>query len=224
MSGVSSLVRHLGNGLALNVKRIFNGRLVDVLAGWYFDWRHNVDTGGKITLDRLRIDSENKKDGVFYSPSLIGLFGKMMDAVETDFSGYTFVDYGCGKGRTLLLASHYPFRRIIGIDFAESLCAIANRNIRTFRGRNQRCHDIVALTMDATRFEIPPGPAVLYFFNPFGEAVMRPVLDRIEQASRSGDHPLHIVYYNPVCAQLFDQSDQFRRVVTGKRFAIWSNV
>ena len=31
-----------------------------------------------------------------------------------DYSRTVFIDFGSGKGRTLLLASHYPFRSIIG--------------------------------------------------------------------------------------------------------------
>ena len=35
--------------------------------------------------------------------------------------GFTFIDLGSGKGRTLLMASDYPFRRIIGLELLEEL-------------------------------------------------------------------------------------------------------
>lgn len=218
-----SLIRRFFRATVLNIKRIFNGRLLDIFAGWLFDWRHNVDTGGKITLDRLEIDSANVKSGVFYSPTIIGLFKKMLRDLDEDFSQFTFVDYGCGKGRTLLLASDFPFKKIIGLDFAGYLCDVASQNFTTYRSSGQRCHDLEAITMDATKFDIPDGHVVLYFFNPFGAPVMAPVLEKIESAAKQSGRDLYVVYYNPVCRELFDQSNYLDRYRSGKRYIIWKN-
>ena len=39
--------------------------------------------------------------------------------------GSGFVDFGCGKGRVLLLAAGFGFARITGVEFAKELCDIA---------------------------------------------------------------------------------------------------
>ena len=40
-----------------------------------------------------------------------------------------FVDYGAGKGRTVVLASTYQFKRVIGVELAPELAAIAEENL-----------------------------------------------------------------------------------------------
>ena len=49
---------------------------------------------------------------------------------------FTFVDLGSGKGRTLLMASDYPFRRIIGVELLPSLHQIAQENLRQYKSES----------------------------------------------------------------------------------------
>ena len=66
-----------------------------------------------------------------------------------------FADLGSGKGRIVLdAAMHYPFRRVIGVEFLPMLTAIAERNVRSFRGK-LRCSDIELVTSDV-RDWVPP--------------------------------------------------------------------
>src|SRR5436305_42388 len=51
------------------------------------------------------------------------------------------LDYGCGLGRVILLASRFPFKKIIGIELAPSLVERAERNIQSFSGQRS-CNDI----------------------------------------------------------------------------------
>src|SRR6516225_8353137 len=41
---------------------------------------------------------------------------------------FTFVDIGCGKGRALMVASAFPFRRLVGVEISPELCEIARAN------------------------------------------------------------------------------------------------
>jgi len=54
------------------------------------------------------------------------------------YQDYTFVDFGSGKGKVVLLAPRLPFRKVIGLEFAQQLIAVAQRNIRSFRGPPQQ--------------------------------------------------------------------------------------
>jgi hypothetical protein len=53
------------------------------------------------------------------------LFHEMLDALlqheSLDFRDLVFIDLGSGKGRTLLMASDYPFRRIVGVELLPAL-------------------------------------------------------------------------------------------------------
>src|ERR1700691_5447899 len=94
-----------------------------------YDWDHRVNTtsGAVGWRDRLL--------GVFhspYQPTEAGLFHEMIDALcehtHIDLSEFVFVDLGSGKGRTLLMASDYPFQRIVGVELLPALHETAKGN------------------------------------------------------------------------------------------------
>ena len=92
-----------------------------------YDWEYRVNTtsGAVGWRDRLL--------GMFhsaYQPTEPAAFHEMLDALQKsptpdqtvlNFRDFTFVDLGSGKGRTLLMASDYPFRRIVGVELLPSL-------------------------------------------------------------------------------------------------------
>src|SRR5262249_44039065 len=83
-----------------------------------FDRRANVDTDGSIEPAQLAIDSNNAQHGVRYEPTPLRTFRSMMSNLPRDLSSFTFVDFGSGKGRVLLLASHHNFAKVVGVEYA----------------------------------------------------------------------------------------------------------
>ncbi len=176
-----------------------------------FDRRYGVDTSGNVALSDVETVGDNADVGVDYTGTHGPAFMQAIDSLEIDYRRFTFIDYGSGKGKALLLASWYPFRRIAGIEFSPELHAIADRNIDAFRSSKQRCHDIVSICADATSFEVPSGACVHYFFNPFGERVMRQVLGNIAAANRGQPRDTYIVYFNPLLASTVEAAG-FRQI------------
>lgn len=159
-----------------------------------FDEERGVDTAAWVRVPDLDTESSNRTYAVRYQPSSVDEFALLMGKLHVHHHDFTFVDYGSGKGRVLMLAAAYPFKRIIGVEFAESLDRIAHRNIATLGADASRIQTIVA---DATSFEPPPDPLVLYFFNPFGVPVLRPVLERVRASLESDPRPAYIVITGP---------------------------
>jgi hypothetical protein len=92
-----------------------------------FDWDHRVDTTSATVGWRERLL------GVFhspYQPTDPALFHEMLGGLKIKFSDFTFIDLGSGKGRTLLMASDYPFRRIVGVELLPELNNVARENLR----------------------------------------------------------------------------------------------
>jgi SAM-dependent methyltransferase len=172
--------------------------------GSRFDRRYGVDTRGEIARDRLDVVGDNAPGGTdFMSVPPRSFFQTLRDLPE-DLSAFAFVDYGCGKGRALLLAGMRNFRRIIGVEHSPALAAVANRNIAQWRGP-RRCSEIRAVCADATVFEPPEEPCVLYFNGPFDDhAVLAAVLARIDASFRARPRPLYAVYLEAVVAPLPD--------------------
>jgi hypothetical protein len=141
-----------------------------------FDDEMGVATAGIVRLESLSVRSESSRLGHRYQPSDPATLRRTIAALPIRYEEFAFVDIGSGKGRALLVASEFPFERIVGVELAEELHEIALRNIATYSNPAQRCRSIEALCADATEYELPDLPLVLYFYNPFLESIMRRVL------------------------------------------------
>ncbi|MBK8457751.1 MAG: class I SAM-dependent methyltransferase [Phyllobacteriaceae bacterium] len=192
--GVVALLRKHGlsgawDFLRRNVRHLVADRLA---RRW--DARFNVDTAGSIQLDALDVIGPNASKGnecVCTSPKSMDF---ILDQVGRDLSRHTFIDIGCGKGRTLLLASRFPFTRVIGVEFARELCAIARRNVADFIDPAQKCRAIDVIEADATTYEFPGGPLFVYFYNPFSKDLFQVVIANLEASLRANPRDCILVY------------------------------
>jgi SAM-dependent methyltransferase len=124
----------------------------------------------------------------------------LFDAVAfigIDPARFTFVDLGCGKGRALIMASELKFRRIIGVEIVPDLADIARANLARLGVAAE------VRTMDAMLFVFPPGPVVLFLYNPFVATVIEAVIANLRTANI---RELFILYKNPRCGSLLDAS------------------
>src|SRR5262249_48195748 len=92
-----------------------------------------LPTKGEVALSGLTVRGNNRASGHDYKPTPALIFKLALAAVaEDDIPRMSFVDYGAGKGRALLLASQHPFAAVGGIEFAEELHDNATMNIAQF--------------------------------------------------------------------------------------------
>jgi predicted RNA methylase len=175
-----------------------------------WDSRHRVDTSGVVELNELTCAGDTGSS-VWYEPTPIRTLQQMTTHLPSDLKDFTFIDFGSGKGRTILYVSRLNFRRIIGVEFAKELSEIAKRNIQSFRCRTQRCTDIRTEHTDAAEFPIPAGDCVLYFFHPFGAEIMARVMKNVEDAYRKDPRVFIILYYHPRVAEQLDRVNFLRK-------------
>ena len=159
-----------------------------------WDRKNRVDTAGSIRLDGLTIIGPYRNEGNECLCTSPDSFRFMMNTLSVEFERFTFVDIGTGKGRTLLLASHYPFMQIVGVEFAQELMAVAQQNIMRYRQPSRRCYNIAVLEADATAYRFPDTPLVVYFYNPFSQSVFDQVLSHLEASLRASPRNCVIVY------------------------------
>jgi hypothetical protein len=188
-----------------------------------FDRKFSVDTSGQIHLSELDIHSPNAPYGNAYQPSLPREFFEMLGSLEIRHVDYTFIDFGSGKGLVLLLASHYPFRRIIGVEFSPQLHEIAERNIRSYRDDSQRCWNLESVLADVVNYQIPEEPVVLYLFNPFNEKILEVLLANIRRSLVVRPRPVFVLYKNPIASALFEKGKFLKAVRISKQYAIYRN-
>lgn len=194
-----------------------------------FDRKHGVDTDGKFEgwtyLSDLDIPSSNWIDGNDYAAIEPMRFHRVLASLEIAFENYTFIDFGSGKGRALLLASEFPFKRILGLEFSPELHRTAEENIRRYRSATQKCPDIRCLNADFAAFELPPEAAVLFFFNPCRARVLSQVVAAIGRSLLSHPRPLYIAYVAPTPEQdqLFASAGFLEKIFDGAelRFCLY---
>ena len=159
-----------------------------------FDRYHRVNTSGRISLDKLRIDSRNVAEGIWYEPVSPSYFRQLIGELGINFENYFFIDFGSGKGRALFLAAEYPFARVLGVEFSPELHAVALQNIKTYRNSKQRCFQIESVCIDAVNYELPPVQSVLFFYSPFRESVMSKVMDNIMRSLKKSPRSVYVLY------------------------------
>ncbi|HEY6339538.1 MAG TPA: class I SAM-dependent methyltransferase [Candidatus Sulfotelmatobacter sp.] len=162
---------------------------------------HAVDTCGDVALVDLDFQSENRIAGLEYQSHHPRLLRAFLEGLSLDYEKYSFVDFGCGKGRVLLVASEFPFRRIVGVEFAVPLAEVAKRNVLRYRSRRQKCRDIAVAAMDAVQYKLPEEPEVLYFYSPFPPAVMEQVFQNIESSLRECPRDLYVLFSGVLSAR-----------------------
>jgi SAM-dependent methyltransferase len=185
---------------------------------WWFDTVRGVKTSGDAAAPEAAGVVGEIRDSHIYAPVRVanahaalrdlpigssnGGDSKDRDSHGTDYSHYTFVDVGSGKGRMLFVAAEYPFRRVIGVEFSNVLHEEAVANIRRYKHSKRRCGDIESVHADAAEFEFPDENLVIYMFNPFGPEVMGRMLANLERSIERHPRPVMVVMLWPEHSEL----------------------
>ena len=186
-----------------------------------FDERFGVDTAGCIHQTELNINNPNQLHAVFYRGSDPKFFRDAIEALPIDYRRFVFIDFGSGKGRAILLATEFPFKRIVGVEFSEELHRIAQDNIRRFHSDISKCRDVESVCMDAVHYPLPDDCLVCYLCNPFDATIVAQVLSNIRKSLLRNPREIFIVYYNPREGHVVDQADCFMRVGSSGPILIW---
>jgi len=168
-----------------------------------YDWDHRVDTTSATVGWRERLL------GQFLSPYQAtdpDLFGEILSSLNIDFRQFTFVDVGSGKGRALLMASDYPFRRILGIERVPALHRIALDNIGKYRSDSQKCFDLQSVCADALEYAFPREPFVLYLFNPLPESRLRRLMAKVAASLDENPRAVRVLYHNPLLEHVLQET------------------
>jgi SAM-dependent methyltransferase len=189
-----------------------------------YDWEHRVDTTSAAVSWRERLL------GVFhspYQPTESDLFYEMMEALsrqsDSDFHDFVFIDLGSGKGRTLLMASRYSFRRIVGVELLPALHSAAQDNLGKYRNESQKCFALESICGDATEFHFPAEPTVLYLFNPFPESGLRRMMANLEQSLRAHPRAVYVLYHNPLLEHVLSESAGLGKIRGTHQYSIYGS-
>ncbi|MBS1798567.1 MAG: class I SAM-dependent methyltransferase [Acidobacteria bacterium] len=185
-----------------------------------FDQIHGTDTSGLVPAKDLVTGHENDEHVTAYygvAPSILRTLVErwLATAPPHHITDYIFLDIGAGKGRAAMLASEFPFRKVIGVELNAAMASIAQANVDTWA----RTHTgdptapavapIQIVHEDALSFDLPSTPALVFLFHPFEAPVLKAFLRRIESAFAKRPGTLDVLYVNAEHTATFDRHPAF---------------
>ena len=166
----------------------------------YYERKLGIQTLTIENLEGLTVLDQDFQLNHHYQGASYYILHKLFDVMNQFPNNRSFIDYGCGKGRPMIVAAREGFTEVKGIDLAEELCDMAKKNI-----------EIVASSLPLSSFSVIHANALFYedidtievffFFNPFGRSVMRGVISQMKKSKLRNERTLYVIYVNP---QFFD--------------------
>jgi predicted RNA methylase len=188
-----------------------------------FDRIHGTDTSSIVETFELNLSGPGAREAVRYEPAHVSDVERALKSLKIDHRDFTLIDLGSGKGRTLLVASRYPFKKLIGVELSAELHAVSQRNAETFRAKEKGIPPIELVCSDVQLYPLPEENTVFYLFNPFGAAILQKVIDNVCASLDKKPRKLGFVYVFPAHQEVIDKTGRFKRIHTDPRFIISAN-
>lgn len=126
-----------------------------------FDKKYGVMTSGVTESSEAGIVDETARSlAVGYVPTRELVIRHILTNTTQglDLGQYSFIDLGCGKGRTLIVAAQLPFKEVIGVELSPLHCEVARVNIDRYLSDVKNpalCRNVRVDCVNAADFEFP---------------------------------------------------------------------
>jgi SAM-dependent methyltransferase len=177
---------------------------------------------GIVTADeRLEQDPDNSPapyrglPGGYHRAVSFTAIRRLMRALDPG-PGDVLLDLGCGAGRVVCIAAQHPFARVIGVENAPRIFALAERNARRLRHCAVRPEVIHA---DAATYRVPDETTIVFMYNALSGEVLHAALTRVLDSHDRAPRHMRLAYANPREHDLVMQMGRFRE--TGRMRMSW---
>jgi predicted RNA methylase len=164
--------------------------------------KYKINTAEIQDVGRITVKGNNLRHAEMYQGASYYLLEKVFAYMQKKNINHSIVDFGCGKGRAMVVAAAYGYKRVIGVDFASVLCEEAKRNIEKVKEAHASTQFEV-IHEDVINYRIPSDVQTLFFFNPFNEIIMKEVMKNILSSVKDTPRQLHVIYLNPQHKEVF---------------------
>ncbi len=156
------------------------------------------DFGGLIEPSEMNVPDESRIHANKYEASNIDCFKNLLAGLDWQYNKSTFIDFGCGKGASLVFAFNLGFKKVIGVEYSPELAHIAFINLQKFSHQKGGNANFQIENIDASKYEIPSNADCFYFFNPFDAFILDQVLLNIVKTLEKYPRKILIAYLNAV--------------------------
>ncbi|MEL6866183.1 MAG: class I SAM-dependent methyltransferase [Bacteroidota bacterium] len=155
-----------------------------------FDEKHGTQTNGVET-----IVTGNDKFQYYAVPQQFA--HTIFEGLGIRYESYSFIDIGSGKGRIAMIASSFPFKKVVGVELLPQFHQIAQSNFQKYQVQNQLAAPVDFICMDAIDYTAQlqlDSDAIFFFFHPFQANTLKKFLDQVQKNDRDGQHNILLVY------------------------------
>jgi SAM-dependent methyltransferase len=169
--------------------------------------RGGLDTAKVIDLQALDLSAEGNRR-VRYEPSGWRDLGRSLPRAAVSDED-VFLDIGSGKGRVLLQAARYPFRRVVGLEISEELNRIARANLEA-RGVDH----FELITADIVDADFPDDATVVYAYNPVRGDLFCKLAEKLIASVDRAPRRVRFIYNCALEHETLEATGRFRPVGT----------
>jgi len=159
--------------------------------------KYGSDTFIPVELKDLTITGGNIKKASRYEAASFYMLEQLLGAFRKISDQTSIIDLGCGKGRMMMVAPHFGFTDIAGIDFAKEVCeqAIVNmkKKEKQFPGIKWK-----VINQDVEDYDIGPSDSVFFIFNPFNHTVLKNFLKKLGASCNQFPRTTWFIYASPL--------------------------
>lgn len=179
-----------------------------------FDEKYGVSTREASGVSEANITNElDLANALSYSPTRETAMWHILKNVTKGLAlnEFSFIDFGSGKGRVLIIAAQYPFRKVIGVEVSPVLCDIAASNVQCYLSSHHdvQCRDIGVHCESALDFDLPDTNLLIYMYRPFYAELLKKVLDKLSQFQAATGRQVFLVYSCAVDAECLEEHQGF---------------
>ena len=164
--------------------------------------KYGINTFRREEINGLTLDEVDLHQSSAYEAVNYFLLEDLLDNFRQRSGDRVITDLGCGKGRVLIVAAHFGFRHIKGIDVARKLCQHAEENVAKWRDRFPEVTWTI-IHANVMRYKLEPEESVFFMFNPFKKNTVQSFMDHLRQSTTSHPRDTWIIYASPQHADVF---------------------
>ena len=158
--------------------------------------KYGSNTFAPVELKNLTIVDGDVKKASRYEAVSFYMLEHLFTAFRKISNNTSIVDLGCGKGRVMMVAAHFGFTDITGIDFAREVCEEANANMMKQQGQFPGVSWNV-INQNVEAYDVSSKDSVFFMFNPFDYSVLKNFLKKLDISCDQFPRPIYFLYASP---------------------------
>ena len=190
--------------------------ILEKIYDWYIDMSLNVKTSKCVKL--------NEHDNIInfmYEPSPYIQLKEIFDKYPPNENDH-LIDFGCGKGRVLIMAAKYGCKNLYGIDISSCLLDVAKDNLEKCKEKNPEIK-FELYCDDAKKYVFDYRINKVFFFNPFQLRVFLHIFNSLSRSLE--EYPREVTVYfcgaSESTIQCFEKLGKFKLIWDEKEKGIY---